>query len=137
MAGKGANVDNKENYIENEFAEMWLEDGIVMQVFKPHVTKLTLEMGKKIVQDRIKVMNEVSHPLFVDTNNAKDMDKSVRDYFVTTESVRNISVAAFLIHNYLTYLGAKLFVSFTNSPVKTEFFKTKSEAIKWLQKYKD
>ncbi|MBC7450365.1 MAG: hypothetical protein H7259_02640, partial [Cytophagales bacterium] len=81
----------REKYIENEYAEFWLENGIVIQVFKPHVKKITLEMGKLMVKDRFTVFNGVSRPLFVDTVKAIDMTKEVRDYFVTEESIRYIN----------------------------------------------
>jgi len=134
---KGENKAKKENYVENDYAEIWIEDGIVMQVFKPHIKKITLEMGKQMVKDRLIAMSGVSRPLFVDTMNAIDMDKEVRDYFVSPESIQYINASAFLIHNYLTFLGAKLFVGFTKSPVKTEFFKTRSQALKWLEPFKN
>lgn len=137
MDRKGEARGQKENYVENDYAEIWIEDGIVMQVFKPHIKKITLEMGRQMVKDRLTAMSGVSRPLFVDTMNAVDMDKEVRDYFVSPESVQYINASAFLVHNYLTFLGAKLFVGFTKSPVKTEFFKTRNQALKWLQNYKN
>ncbi|HEX8548014.1 MAG TPA: hypothetical protein VF691_13720 [Cytophagaceae bacterium] len=125
------------SFRENDYVEIWIEEGIIMEVFKPAFTEITLEMAKKIVGLRLEVSNEVTLPLFVDTQNIKYMNGQTRDYFATTESIKYLSAAAFLLHNYVAWLASSLFIKFQQPTVKTEFFRTKDKAIEWLKPYRD
>lgn len=124
-------------YRENDFVELWVEDGIIMEVFKPHVQKISLEMARQIVKDRLIVSDHITRPIFVDTGSALDMDKDCREYFASEESLRYLSASAFLIHNYMAYFVSKLFLAMNKPTLKTELFRSKVKALEWLQYYKN
>jgi hypothetical protein len=124
------NLDN----IENEFVKLWIQDGIVHEYFK--VERITVEMARKIVEDRLKLSNRITRPIFIYSNNVKTFDKAARDYFGTEESLKYLSASAMLVDNYVTMMVAKLFLAFTKPSIKVEIFKSEKKALQWLQNYK-
>jgi hypothetical protein len=121
-------MENKIDYIENDFVKLWIEDGIVHEYFK--VERITLEMAKKIVEDRLKLSNGVTMPAFVYSNKVKTMDKDARDFFVSEEALRYLSASAMLIDNYVTFMVGKLFLAFSKPALKVEI-------LDWLEHYKN
>lgn len=126
----------KNSFFENEFAESWIEDGILMEVFKPEVTSLTPQVAKRVIEDRLKVSNGVTMPLFVDFANLKSVDNETRRLFSSAHSLQYISASAFLMHSYVAFYGGRLYLLLDKPKVKTELFRTKSRAIEWLNIYK-
>lgn len=127
----------KESYIENNYVEFWIEDGIIIEIFKPEVTRINLKMAKEIVADRLKVTNGMTRPLFVDLANVKSADKEAREYFAGAESVYLVSASAFLLHSYVAWLLGKLFLSINKPKANIELFRAKTKAIRWLENYKN
>jgi hypothetical protein len=128
-------MDNKMDFIENEYVKLWIEEGIIHEFFK--VERITLEMAKRIVQDRLKLSNGVTMPIFIYSNNVKTFDKDARDYFGTEESLKYLSASAMVVDNYITMMVAKLFLAFTKPAIKVEIFKSDKKALTWLQNYKN
>ncbi len=125
----------RESYIENDFVELWIEDGIIHEVFKPSLIILDIENAKKIVADRLKVSNGIIRPIFVDLVNAVSIDKQTRRYFASRESVNLLSAGAVLVKNPITKLGGNLFFKIDRPPMPTKLFTNKVEALKWLRQY--
>lgn len=125
----------KKDQIENDYVRLWIEDGIVHEYFK--VERITLEMARNIVRDRLKLSNGITMPLFIYSNNVKTMDKKAREYFGTEESLMYLSASAMLVDNYVTLLVSKLFLAFTKPALKVEIFKSREKALKWLQQFKN
>jgi hypothetical protein len=128
---------SKDLYIDNGYVELWIEDGIVMEILKPTTTYIDLSTAKKIVEDRLTLSNGITMPIFIDSGNIKNMEKDAREYFVTPESMKYISASALLINNYAAWLGGKLFLTFNKPAFTTELFRSKQKAIAWLQHYKN
>lgn len=125
----------KESFLENEYVELWIEDGILMEIFKPQVSSLQLTIAKKVIEDRLTVSNGVTRPLFVDLCNVKSIDAETRKFFAADYSLQYINVSAFLMHSYVSYYGGKLFLMFDKPKVKTELFRSQAKAIEWLKLY--
>lgn len=130
-------MSDKQSYIENEYVEFWIEDGIVYEIFKPHVTEVNLDMAKTIVELRLKISAGHTRPLFIDSVNVKDIHKEARKYFYKDDSLRYISASAFLVHSYVPWLVGKIFTALIPSKVKTDLFRTKTAALNWLSHYKE
>jgi hypothetical protein len=125
----------KENYFENEFAEFWLEDGIIIEVFKPSVKQITYEIAKKVVEDRLKFTNGIERPMFIDMSEFRVIDKKARDYFGGEESNSLVSAAGIILHSYIAWLAGKLFLSINKPKTNIQLFKTKQKALEWLQQF--
>lgn len=125
----------RESYLENEFVELWIEDGIIHEIFKPSLIILNIDNAKKIVTDRLKVSNGIIRPIFVDLVNAVSIDKQTRKYFASKESLHLLSAGAVLVKNPITKLGGNFFFKIDRPPMPTKLFTNKEEALKWLKQY--
>ena len=129
-------MSQKESYIENEHVEFWIEDGIILEIFKPNVKNLTLPMAKAIVRDRLKVSNGITRPLLIDSMNCTSVDKDARDYFETDESLKYLEISAIVVHNHIALFVGKLFLRVFKTKFKVELFKTRISAMNFLKELK-
>lgn len=127
----------RESYLENNYVEFWIEGGIIIEIFKPEITRISLAMAKEIVADRLKINKGITMPLYIDLANVKSADKEAREYFAGEESVQLVSASAFLLHSYVALILGKLFLSINKPKANIELFRTKAKAIKWLEHYKN
>ena len=127
----------KEYFIENEFVQYRLEDGVIFADFKPNLNVFSLEVAKEVVNTRLKFMRGVSRPVVIDFNNIVSADKETRRYFAGEEATSLVSAAAFMkITNTATLMMTNLFLKFNKPTVPTRFFNNKEEALTWLEDYK-
>ena len=126
----------KDSFLENKYVELWIEDGIIFEVFKPSVKEVTLEIAKEVVNDRLKVSNEITRPMLIDMGNFRIIEKNARDYFGGKESNSYVSAAAIVLNSYIAWLAGKLFLSFNKPSSKIELFKTRHKAVEWLKQFR-
>jgi hypothetical protein len=132
---------NKERYVENHYVETWLEQGIVMVSYKSHLNKITIEIAKQNVTDRLYTTNGISRPCLIMTNNAVTMDKESRDYLSKADGIKHLSAGAILIDNRLSKLVGNIFLSkympikVSEIPTKLFLINEKDEAIAWLSNF--
>ena len=125
----------RERYIENNFFEIWYEDGIIFTVFKKN-TILNLEVSQLVVSERIKVSNSKAAPLCVDLTNVYNTDTQARKYMASKEAVAFITAGAFLLDNEIMKLAGNIFIKIDKPLIPTKLFTDKDKAIQWLQNYK-
>jgi hypothetical protein len=125
----------KERYVENEFMEVWFEEGIVFAVFKPN-THLTLEGAKKGVSDRIKVSNGIKAPAFIDVRGLVSAELPAHRYMASREAVEYTSAGAFLMSGMISKMLMQLFIGVFKPLIPTQPFTDKEKAVRWLEKYK-
>lgn len=119
------------SYIETD--KPWIEDGIVHVVFKKG-TVLSIDLAKKVVQERIKMSNGKDYPLYVDIRGVLSVDAKTRNYLSGEEGVKNALCAAVHVDNPMSKFFANLFIA-VNKPIKpTKLFTDKEKAMKWLKK---
>jgi len=66
-----------DEFIQNEFAEFWITNGILFFIYKPNII-ITLKTAKKIVEDRLQFQNERIYPVFCDMRGIKVIEKEAR-----------------------------------------------------------
>lgn len=125
----------KEAYLENEYAEYWIENGILFLVYKRRLV-MTLDVAKKIVEDRLKVSNGISRPMFLDGRNFLSTNRETMRYYKTKEVVRFVTGSAFLSGNYLGWLAGNIFLALEKPLVPTKLFTDAKKALEWLERYK-
>lgn len=128
---------SKEFYTENEYAEYWIEDGIIIERFKPHLILLNLKVAAKVVEDRLKISAGKTMPMLIDINNAQSIDKVTREYFSSGKALDYLSATALLVDDYIAWFGGNLFLKINKPPIEMEVFKVRSKAIAWLQNFKE
>lgn len=126
----------KEGYIENEYAEIWLENGIIHNKFKPNFV-ITIDVAKKLVAERLKVNANIDRPLFVDLTNFVSIDTESRKYLSKGDAIKNVSAGAFLVgNNPISVFAANIFITVDRPKTPVKVFGNKGKALKWLEKYK-
>lgn len=125
----------KESYLENEYASFWTEEGILYIIYKPSLKAMTLDIAKKLVDDRLKVSNNRVMPLFVDISNLRETSKTARDYLAEGDAVKHTNATALLVNNKLTRMLASIYMAFSRPSIPTKVFTDQEEAMKWLKRY--
>ena len=120
--------------IENEYANLWISDGILYFIYKPH-TILDLDAAKKIVKDRLKLQNEISYPVLCDLRMVKDSQKAARDYLAQEGSILTKAVA-FLVEPPFSEATIHLYIRTSKPVIPTDIFTMKTEALQFLERYK-
>ena len=126
----------KQNYLENEYVEIWVEDGIVFEVFKPGAV-IDLEAGKKVVADRLKVSANITMPLFVDMQQLVSINKETRRYMASGDALHYLSAGAFLVKSTINRMAFNAFLVLSNPPIPTKGFTDKEKALNWLRYVKN
>ena len=126
----------KQSYLENEYVEIWIEDGIVFEVFKPG-TIINLKAGMRVVADRLIVSNQTIMPLFVDMRHLLSVNKETRRYMASKEALHYLSAGAFLVKSTLNRLAFNAFVVISKPPIPTKGFTNTEKALNWLKYIKN
>src|SRR5687767_6938131 len=99
----------KENYIENQYIEIWFENGLVHAVAKPD-TILTRAVAETLVETRLKVSNKRTSPILIDFRNVVAADNASRSFMASSESQKYLSAGAILINNQIHKLLMNLWL---------------------------
>lgn len=126
----------KESYLENECVELWIENGIIHEIFKPNLKILDIEKAKQIVTDRLKVSDGITRPLFVDLGNMVSVDKASRTYLAEGDAMKFLSATAILVDNPIAKFAANIYIRVDQPDIPTKFFTEKTLALTWLEQYK-
>ena len=125
----------KASVINTDYSEMWLEDGIIHQVYKPNLI-ITIQVAKAMVQDRLRISEGITRPMFVDIRNLVAIDSESREYFSSDEAVYLLSAGAILLGSSLKYyiagLAGNVFLTMDRPKIPAKLFNNKERAIKWL-----
>jgi hypothetical protein len=121
-------------FIENEFAKFWIEDGILYFVYKQGI-KMNLEAAKRIVADRLKVQKGVSFPVFCDMKGVKDSDKPGRDY-LAKEGSELVTAVAVMIDSPVTRIMLNFYLNINGPITPTRMFTEKDKALEYLATFK-
>jgi hypothetical protein len=125
----------KEKYVENPYAEIWFENGVIYTVFKPN-TVITMEVAERVTEDRIKVSEGRTLPIFIDLRNMVSTENAARAYMASKSAQKFISAGAILINNEIHRLLTNLWLKIDRPIIPTKSFTEKEKALQWLERYK-
>lgn len=125
----------RERYVENQYAEIWFENGLVYAICKPDCV-LSIDATRLIVQDRKRVSNGKKSPIFLDLRNMVSADNATRTYLASAESQEYITAGAILINNYIQRMLMNLWLKIDKPVIPTKGFTDKEKALQWLEQYK-
>jgi hypothetical protein len=122
------------NYYENEYAQFWIEGGILFFDYKPNVV-INLAAAHRIVADRIQMQNEKSYPVLCDIRGVVDSDKAARDYLAQSGSV--LAKAVSIVTNQsVSLIMISFYLKICKPSVPTTIFTNESMALAFLETYK-
>ena len=121
-------------YFENEFAEFWVEEGILHFVYKPGAV-LTLEAAKLVVKDRLAFQKGESRKVLCDLRGLREADRSARDYLAKQGS-EQLEAVAMLIDSSVTRIIMNFYINLSRPETPTRVFTDRIEALEYLRKRK-
>ena len=128
-------MKEKDRYLENEYVEIWFENGLVHEIFKPGCV-LTMYAAKVIVRDRLYVSGQKISPIFIDLRNMVTADNASRAFLATRESQEYLSAGALLISNEIQRLLMNLWLKINKPLIPTKGFTDETKALTWLEQFK-
>lgn len=123
-----------ENYLENEFAKFYIENGILYFHYKENVN-IDLDAAKKIVTDRLNFQQDVEFPVFVDSRGIESVSRDARNYMAQYGSEK-LSASALLINSPVQRIIGEFFLKINKPEIPYRLFTNKDKALEWLQDYK-
>jgi hypothetical protein len=120
---------------ENEFAEFWIQEGILYFIYK-HGSVINLDAAKKIVAERLKLQAGVPYPVFCDLRGIRDSDKAARDY-LAREGSELVKAVGALVESPVTKVMLNFYMKIDRPRTPTQMFTTKEDALLYLQAYID
>ena len=120
--------------IENEYAEFWIEDGILFFIYKQDL-HIDLAMAKKIVRARLELQDGVAYPAFCDFRGVISTTNDARDYFADKGSAL-IKAVALLVDSPKPKI-VDFYKSLNRPKISTKVFVDKERAIDYLKSLSD
>lgn len=125
----------KQNFYEDEFSSMWIEDGIGYQVYKKDLV-INLDIAKRMVEKRIEAFEGIARPVCVDVRNLLTIDAESRKYFASKEAGQLILAGAIYLNNPITRWVGNVFMLVDKPLTPAKLFTDKNKALEWLQQYR-
>ncbi len=125
----------KDRYIENEYVEIWFENGLVYEVFKPG-TVINIAAAERIVKDRLTVSAGKTSPIFIDLRQMVATDNRSRSFLASEEAQEFLSAGALLINNEIQRLLMNLWLKIDRPYIPVKGFTDMAKALEWLETYK-
>lgn len=126
----------KEGYYQDDYSEMWIEDGIGFQVYKPNLV-IDISVATTMVNRRIEAFNGITRPVFVDVRNLVSIDNASRKYFASREAGQLITAGAILLDNPINSWLGNVFLLLDQPITPAKLFTRKDKALQWLQQFKN
>jgi hypothetical protein len=123
----------KQEYIDDDFAHVWMEEGILNFVYK--ISRMDIGFAKKSVDVRKQLLHDESYPMYIDISEITSTSKEARDYLSQDIAIENISAAALLAGSVLSKVMGTFFLAFNKPAIPIKIFTDRDDAIKWLKKY--
>jgi hypothetical protein len=123
----------KEHMIEDQYAEYWMEDGIIYMRYR--VKEMDLAAARKTVHKRMEVFGG-PHPVIVDIGALKIVPREVRQYLSSAEAQQNLSAAAMISGSLVTRTMFDFFVNFNKPMIPLKMFSNPKDALAWVQQYR-
>lgn len=126
----------RENYIKNQYAEMWIEGGIVIVSYF-ELDAVDLQCAIKIYEDRVKISEGKDYPVLAEVLKVKYWTRDARQFQNTPQ---NYTCMKALALNYTESHVANIILNvfmYVNKPlIPTKSFTNREAAISWLQQFR-
>lgn len=120
--------------VENNRMKFWIEDDIMFSSFKKEIN-IDLEVAKEMIQIRHEISSEKKQYWCFDFKNLKKYTKEARDY-AENKGQEYLYATAVIINSHLAKFILNTFMKLKKAEIPLKAFKTKEEAVSWLQELK-
>ncbi len=121
--------------LETDYAQYFVEDNIMTITYATNLV-ISLDIAKKLVEDRIQFSKGVTMPILVDIRGLASVDTLSRKYFVSPRALENTMSGALLVESMISKLAGNIYITVDKPAVPMKLFTNKDKAIAWLKKFK-
>ncbi|MDT0642184.1 hypothetical protein RM553_04995 [Zunongwangia sp. F363] len=121
------------NYIRNEYAELYIEEGILYFTYLPF-EKFDIDVAEKIVSDRLLLQKEVSFPILCDIRQLTLPTLRARRFLALKGSVLAKAVAYWTDSMNKEYM-TQFFIAVDRPLIPTAIFVSRADALKYLKAF--
>lgn len=129
------NSPSKITEIEDDIIKYWFEDGILFNSFKNPPVDMNLKNIKEFISLRHKISNNEKQYWCSEGRGIKMYPKESRDY-AEIYGQKYLHAVAVLVDSYFSLYIFNFFFKLKNVKIPFKAFKTKSEAVTWLNSIK-
>jgi DNA-binding phage protein len=122
------------NANENEYVEMYIEDGILIARYL--TKKIDLKTAKHIVSARKEFSQNRLYAGLADASKVTSVTRDAREYLSSAEAIEGLLAGAILSGSSFNAFIANFFVKVTQPRIPTRIFTDEDKAIQWLQQFK-
>jgi hypothetical protein len=122
-----------EEFVENDHVKIWKEGDIVNVLYKPG-SIWGIKAAKEAVALRLKFTEGKIYKAIAYIANVRTATPEAREYLSSAEAYEGVNKVAIVTHAPISTLLGNLFISINKPPKPTRLFKSKEEALKWLNK---
>ncbi|MCM5663653.1 DUF7793 family protein [Galbibacter mesophilus] len=124
-----------EESMENDYANLWIKDGILYFKYKDHV-HIDLKKSIEIVSARLALQKGLEYPILSDITGVRELSKDARSYLASEGSVLSKAVA-FVTNRPVSGRISKMFVENYRPSVPVKICNSTEEAITFLKTFVD
>lgn len=122
---------------QSDYYKLDLKDGILFVTYI--AGPITLEIAKNLIEERIKLAENNSYPVLVNSVNVDEIDREARSLLSSEKGIEGLSAGAIVINSAFTKHLANFFlkISFNKSKMPAKVFSNQEEALEWLSQFKN
>jgi len=118
-------------FLENEYATLWIEDGILFCKYKEG-SRINIEAAKTIVDMKLSLLNGSKLPCYCDITGLKEADKMARD-FIAKRIDSFLTKLALVAGNTVSRIIGDFFIGLDKPKIETKIFTDKQSALEFLK----
>jgi hypothetical protein len=122
------------NATQNEYVEMYIEDGILIARYL--TKKIDLKTAKSIVSARKEFSKNKLYPGLADASKVTSVTREAREYLSSAEAIEGLLAGAILSDSSFNAFIANFFIKVTRPRIPARIFTDENKAIEWLQQFK-
>jgi hypothetical protein len=117
--------------LETDYIKIWISNGIIHTEFRPNL-KISLDIAKKIVDQRKEYTEGATYKAIVDISNIKKVELNAREYWASEDSYACLSQLAIFSPSTFSKIIANFWLKVSKPYRPTKFFTNKSSAYIYL-----
>lgn len=122
-----------DEFVENDHVKIWMEEGIVNVLYKSG-SIWGLKAAKEVVAMRLEFTKGKTCKGIAYISDVRTATAEAREYLSSEEGYKAIEKVAIVTNSPISTLLGNLFIYINKPPKSTRLFKSKEEALKWLNR---
>jgi|GEM_PF-3661505 len=114
-------------------SEVMLENNTIIQVVRPSIKEITLEVAKNLTEEVMEVCGDKEYALIFDSNEIVYANTEARFFYRNAHLLQNIKAIAIVAKNETAKLVARVIFYTKKNSIPVEAFYNKADAQAWIE----